>query len=104
MTEAGVIAIFALVSGGGTMLWLFYQLFGLDEIVKKLFNAIKRIFAKAKELNHNAVIQEETDRRTALLNEMKKLGYSIDELTPEELDQLRALLKQEFPVLYEDKE
>ena len=64
----------------------------------------KRIFAKAKELNHNAVIQEETDRRTALLNEMKKLGYNIDELTPEELDQLRALLKQEFPVLYEDKE
>jgi len=64
----------------------------------------KRIFAKAKELNHNAAIQEETDRRTALLNEMKKLGYNIDELTPEELDQLRALLKQEFPVLYEDKE
>ena len=104
MTETGVMVIFALVTGGGTTLWFFYQLFGLDEIVKKLFNAIKRIFAKAKELNHNAVIQEEIDRKRALLNEMKELGYSIDKLTPEELDQLRALLKQEFPVLYEDKE
>ena len=87
----------------GILPWLLPTFF-FPGMYKKLFNAIKRIFAKAKELNHNAVIQEETDRRTALLNEMKKLGYNIDELTPEELDQLRALFKQEFPVLYEDKE
>lgn len=64
----------------------------------------KRIFAKAKELNHNAVIQEETARRAALLEKMKQLGFNSEDTLPEELDQLRTLLKQEFPVLYEDKE
>jgi len=64
----------------------------------------KRIFSKAKELNHNAVIQEETARRAALLEKMKQLGFNSEDTLPEELDQLRTLLKQEFPVLYEDKE
>jgi hypothetical protein len=64
-----------------------------------------RIFSKAKELNHNAVIQEETARRAALLEKMKQLGFNDSEDTaPEDLDKLTELLKQEFPILYQEKE
>jgi hypothetical protein len=88
----------------GILPWLLPTYFLFPGVYKKLFNAIKRIFAKAKELNHNAVIQEETDRRDALLAEMKRLGYDRDASTVEDLDRMYELFKEEFPVLYEDKE
>ena len=97
MTEAGVMVIFALVTGGGTTLWFFYQLFGLDEIVKNWL-------ASRKRAAYDAYIDSEVERRKVLLREMKRLGYDREDTMPEDLDKLRALFKEEFPVLYEDKE
>ena len=66
--------------------------------------AFKNIFAKVKEVNHHAHVEREKIRRQALLDEMKRLGYDREDMLPEDLNQLLALFKEEFPDLYEDKE
>ena len=97
MTQAGVMAIFALVAGGGTMLYFFYKLFDLDEIVKNWLEVRKRSA-------YDAYIDSEIKRRKALRAEMVRLGYDREDMTYEDLDQLLDLFKEEFPDLYEDKE
>lgn len=53
---------------------------------------------------YNAYIDSEVKRRKALRAEMVRLGYDREDMLPEDLDQLLALFKEEFPDLYEDKE
>ena len=88
----------------GLLPWVIGVYLLFPGLFKSITDNINKQIAAVNKRRYDAYIDSEVVRRRVLLNEMKKLGYLIDELTPEELDQLRALLKQEFPVLYEDKE
>ena len=74
---------------------------GVYVLFPKAFN---NIFARVKEVNHRAHVISEVKRRDALLAEMKRLGYDRDASIVEDLDRMYELFKEEFPVLYTDKE
>lgn len=69
----------------------------LEEYIKDWMEARKRAA-------YDAYIDSEVKRRKALRAEMVRLGYDRENMTYEDLDQLSDLFKEEFPVLYEDKE
>jgi N-acetyl-anhydromuramyl-L-alanine amidase AmpD len=76
--------------------FLFYKMI-LEEPIKEWLQNRERAA-------YNAYIDSEVKRRKALRAEMVRLGYDREDMLPEDLDQLLALFKEEFPDLYEDKE
>ena len=86
----------------GLVPWLFPAFFLFSSgMHKKLFNTI---FAGVIKRSRDAYLVSEVHRRDALLAEMKRLGYDRDAATVDDLDRMYELFKEEFPVLYEDKE
>ena len=73
---------------------LFYRVV-LEEHVKEWLQYRERAA-------YNAYIDSEVKRRKALRAEMVRLGYDREDMLPEDIDQLLALFKEEFPDLYED--
>lgn len=85
----------------GLLPWLFLICFWFPGTYKKLFNTI---FAGVIKRSRDAHLVSEVHRRDALLAEMKRLGYDRDAATVDDLDRIHELFKEEFPVLYKDKE
>ena len=75
---------------------LLYLLFLEEHITEWLKNRDRAAY--------DAYIDSEVKRRKALRAEMVRLGYDRENMLPEDLDQLLALFKEEFPDLYENKE
>ena len=75
--------------------------FGYTMILKE---PIKEWLQNRKRAAYDAYVDSEIKRRKALRAEMVRLGYDRENMTYEDLDQLLDLFKEEFPVLYENKE
>ena len=79
----------------GAPVWTILKIFDVDKYVMNWLEARKRA-------GYDAYIDSEVKRRKALRAEMVRLGYDREDMLPEDIDQLLALFKEEFPDLYED--